>query len=203
MSLHYVVAVSASVFLLTSGLLAHSSQVTDVPRASHLIPAETTTEVLPNGLTLITVPWNSPGTVAYYSLVQAGVRTELSNQQIGLSHLLEHLMFRGTKNLSQSEYTRVIQSLGADNNAYTEQDYTLYTLTGPSEALQQLIQLESDRFQNIRYSEAEFKTEAQAVLGEYQKKRRHPAFAPLGISKRFGLQKTSLRPHRPGKQVPY
>jgi zinc protease len=68
-----------------------------------------------------------------------------------------------------------VQDLGADNNAYTTQDFTLYTLTGPRAALGEMIELEADRFQNLSYDEASFRTETGAVLGEYNKSAASPS----------------------------
>src|SRR6478752_9480558 len=90
---------------------------------------------LDNGLTVVTVPWSSPGIVAYYTLVRVGARDEVEKGHSGFAHLFEHMMFRGTERFPEKVYEERIQDLGADNNAYTTQDFTLYTITGPSSAL--------------------------------------------------------------------
>src|SRR5688500_8261494 len=109
--------------------------------------------LLPNGLTVITLPWPSPGIVAYYTLVRVGSRDEVEKGHSGFAHLFEHMMFRGTKRFPQDVYEQHIQDLGADNNAYTTQDFTLYTVTGPRVALAEIVELEADRFQNLAYDE--------------------------------------------------
>ena len=129
---------------------------------------------LPNGLTVVSIPWSSPGIVAYYTLVRVGARDEVEKGHSGFAHLFEHMMFRGTKRLSESQYEERIQSFGADNNAYTTQDFTLYTITAPRSALAQIVDIEADRFQNLSYDERAFRTETGAVLGEYNKSASSP-----------------------------
>lgn len=135
-------------------------------------PPEVTT--LPNGLRVVTIPWESPGIVAYYTLVRVGARDEVEPGHSGFAHLFEHMMFRGTERFPQRAYEERIQSLGADNNAYTTQDFTLYTITGPSSAIAEIVELEADRFQHLSYDETQFRTETGAVLGEYNKSASNP-----------------------------
>ena len=133
-----------------------------------LFPTRPRVETLANGLTVVAVPWPSPGIVAYYTLVRAGSRDEVEEGHTGFAHFFEHMMFRGTQAHPQHEYDAALQRFGADNNAFTTQDYTCYTITAPSSALPTLIELESDRFQHLAYTEEVFRTEAGAVRGEYQ-----------------------------------
>lgn len=130
---------------------------------------------LGNGLTLVTIPWNAPGIIAYYTLVRVGARDEVERGHSGFAHLFEHMMFRGTARFSESAYEERLQSFGADNNAYTTQDFTLYTTTGPSSALAEIVDVESDRFQHLSYGEQAFRTETGAVLGEYNKSAANPS----------------------------
>lgn len=125
-------------------------------------------ESLPNGLRVVMVPWASPGIVAYYTLVRAGSRDEVEAGHTGFAHFFEHMMFRGTEAHPAEEYAARLNAVGADGNAYTTNDYTCYTIVAPSSALSMLVELESDRFRNLRYEEAAFRTEAGAVRGEYQ-----------------------------------
>ena len=83
-------------------------------------------------------------------------------------------MFRGTERYPEKAYEAKIQSFGADNNAYTSQDFTLYTVTAPASALSEIVELEADRFQHLSYSEQVFRTETGAVLGEYNKSASSP-----------------------------
>jgi zinc protease len=130
---------------------------------------------LKNGLTVVSIPWRSPGICAYFTLVRVGARDEVEPGHSGFAHLFEHMMFRGTKRFPKDVYEQRVQDLGADNNAYTTQDFTLYTLTGPEAALGEMVELEADRFQNLAYDEASFRTETGAVLGEYNKSAASPS----------------------------
>jgi zinc protease len=115
------------------------------------------------------IPMESPGLVAYYSVVRTGSRDEVEVGKSGFAHFFEHMMFRGTENFPGPVYDSIMTTIGADANAYTTDDYTAYHLNFAKDDLERVIQLESDRFQFLKYEEADFKTEAGAVYGEYRK----------------------------------
>jgi zinc protease len=137
--------------------------------ANAFFPYAYTKEVLPNGLTVYVIPMESPGLVAYYSVVRTGSRDEYEPGKSGFAHFFEHMMFRGTKKYPGSVYDSLMTSIGADANAYTTDDYTAYHLKFAKEDLEKVIELESDRFQNLSYAEREFQTESGAIYGEYRK----------------------------------
>jgi zinc protease len=130
--------------------------------------------VLDNGLTVLSVPFDSPGIIAYYTIVRTGARNEVEKGLSGFAHFFEHMMFRGTDAYPQDKYNDVLKSLGADSNAYTNQDWTCYHMTIPATALAKAVEIESDRFRNLRYDEPAFQKEARAVLGEYNKNASSP-----------------------------
>jgi zinc protease len=130
-------------------------------------PVEKTT--LDNGLTVLSVPFDSPGIVAYHTVVRAGSRNEVETGLSGFAHFFEHMMFRGTEKFPAEKYNNTLKSLGADFNAFTNSDQTCYHMTIPSTALATVIEIEADRFQNLKYDEPSFQKEARAVLGEYNK----------------------------------
>src|SRR5688572_7955657 len=132
-----------------------------------VFPTPPRVERLPNGLTVIMIPWQSPGIVAYYTLVRVGSRDEVEAGHTGFAHLFEHMMFRGTERFPASAYEERFQELGADHNAFTTSDFTLYTTVAPSSGLGAIIEVEADRFQHLRYEEDAFRTETGAVRGEY------------------------------------
>ncbi|HSQ76703.1 MAG TPA: pitrilysin family protein [Bacteroidota bacterium] len=146
--------------LLIAGIPAMSKSI--FPYTSHK-------EVLPNGLTVYLIPMESPGLVAYYSIVRTGSRDEYEPGKSGFAHFFEHMMFRGTKRHPGPVYDSLITGIGAEANAYTTDDYTAYHLKFATEDLEKVMDLESDRFQNLSYEEREFQTEAGAVYGEYRK----------------------------------
>ena len=137
--------------------------------AEKIFPYASRTEVLPNGLTVILVPMESPGLVSYYTVVRTGSRDEVEPGKSGFAHFFEHMMFRGTRTYPGNVYDKLITGMGASANASTSEDQTVYHLSIATEDLEKVMELESDRFQNLHYEEPEFKTEAGAIYGEYRK----------------------------------
>ena len=122
---------------------------------------------LDNGLTVVGVDYDSPGIVAYYTVVRTGSRNEVEPGFSGYAHFFEHMMFRGTEKYPTDAYNDVIKRLGADSNAFTTDDWTTYHTVASADALETIIDLESDRFLNLSYSVDDYRTEAGAILGEY------------------------------------
>ncbi len=130
---------------------------------------------LDNGFTAYLIQAGAPGQIAYVSMVRTGSRDEVEEGKSGFAHFFEHMMFRGTE--KYPDYDGVTAAMGAARNAFTSSDMTVYYLVAASEYLEQIMDLESDRFMNLRYAEPEFRTEAGAVLGEYQQS----ATTPFGF----------------------
>jgi zinc protease len=130
--------------------------------------------LLDNGLTVLSVPFDSPGIIAYYTIVRTGSRNEVEKGLSGFAHFFEHMMIRGTEAYPQEKYNDVIKLLGADSNAYTNEDWTCYHMTIPATALARAVEIEADRFQNLKYDVPSFQKEARAVLGEYNKSASSP-----------------------------
>jgi zinc protease len=139
-----------------------------------IFPYDYFTDDLPNGLRLITIPTDYPNIVALYIVVNTGSRNEIEPGKSGFAHLFEHLMFRGTEKYSQEKYGEILKAAGADQNAYTSDDRTVYHTVFSKEDLDQIMLLEADRFQNLKVPEELFKTETKAVLGEYNKNASDP-----------------------------
>ena len=138
-------------------------------QAAAIFPYHYDKKVLPNGLTVILIPMDSPGLVAYYSIVRTGSRDEVVPGHSGFAHFFEHMMFRGTVKYPGPAYDRIVIAMGAEANAYTTDDYTAFHLNFAKEDLPRVMEIESDRFQNLHYEEPAFQTEAGAVYGEYRK----------------------------------
>ena len=139
-----------------------------------IFPYAITTEKLDNGLTLLVVPFETPGVVSYYTLVRAGSRNEVEAGRTGYAHFFEHMMFRGTKKWPEARRREFITSTGSDENGWTTDDYTCYPITTQSTRLPDLIAEEADRFQNLVYDQRQFRTESKAILGEYFKNISNP-----------------------------
>jgi zinc protease len=169
--------VSVRIRLLLCGLLALSALAGTVTAASasgDVFPFKVAKTTLDNGMHVIAIPYDSPGTVAYYIVIRTGSRDEVEPGHSGFAHFFEHMMFRGTEKYSTEAYTDVLKRMGADSNANTDDDRTVYHIVGPASALATMMDIESDRFENLKYSEDAFRTEALAVLGEYNKGASNP-----------------------------
>lgn len=127
---------------------------------------------LENGFKAYLINAGAPGQIAYVSMVRTGSRDEVEEGKTGFAHFFEHMMFRGTE--KYPDFDSVTASMGAARNAFTSNDMTVYYEVAPSEYLATLVDLESDRFMNLSYPEPDFRTEAGAVLGEYQQGARSP-----------------------------
>ncbi|MEO8054339.1 MAG: pitrilysin family protein [Acidobacteriota bacterium] len=144
------------------------------PKAADILPFKATETTLPNGLKVIVVPTGFPNIVSLQIPVKTGSRNEVEPGKSGFAHFFEHMMFRGTKAYPPEKYQAIVTRSGARQNAYTTDDYTNYHTTFPKEDLETMLKIEADRFQNLEYGESEFKTEARAVLGEYNKNSANP-----------------------------
>ena len=141
---------------------AQSSQRKLFPYAYHI-------DDLPNGLRLVTVPTDYPNLVALYIVVQAGSRNEIEPGKTGFAHFFEHMMFRGSENYTSDQREAIFKRAGAETNAYTSDDRTVYHATFSKEDLDEIMKMEADRFKHLKYALPEFRTEALAVKGEYDK----------------------------------
>ena len=128
---------------------------------------------LPNGFRAYLIKAGAPGQIAYMSIVRTGSRDEVEPGKSGFAHFFEHMMFRGTEKYPQ--YDAETTKMGAFRNASTWPDQTAYYIVANTEYLEKIIDIEADRFQNLKYAEPDFKTEAGAILGEYQQGAREPA----------------------------
>lgn len=84
----------------------------------------------------------------------------------GISHLLEHMMFKGTSHVSSEDYERLIAKFGGVNNAFTSYDYTGYYELFPANRFPLALELEADRMKNLVFNENEFVKEHQVVMEE-------------------------------------
>jgi zinc protease len=127
---------------------------------------------LDNGFRAYLIKAGAPGQIAYVSIVRTGSRDEVDEGKSGFAHFFEHMMFRGTE--KYPNYDAETTKMGAFRNASTWADQTAYYIVANTEYLEKIVDIESDRFQNLKYSEADFRTEAGAILGEYQQSARDP-----------------------------
>src|SRR6185436_18123726 len=96
---------------------------------------------LPNGLRLVTVPTDYPNLVALYIVVRAGSRDEIEPGKSGYAHLFEHLMFRGSEHYTPAQRDAIMKRAGAESNAYTTLDRTVYHQTFTKDDLDEIMKM--------------------------------------------------------------
>ncbi|MEW5850241.1 MAG: pitrilysin family protein [Myxococcota bacterium] len=148
----------------------------DKTPAKNVLPFQATETTLKNGLKVIVVPTGFPNLVSLQIPVQTGSRNEVEPGKSGFAHFFEHMMFRGTKEYPPERYQNIMTAAGARQNAYTSDDLTNYHITFAKEDLETMLKVEADRFMNLSYAPEAFKTEARAVLGEYNKNAANPLY---------------------------
>lgn len=84
----------------------------------------------------------------------------------GISHALEHMMFKGTPKVPTGEYSRIVSRFGGSHNAFTTDDYTAYYQLYAADKLPLALELEADRMQNLVLDPAEFASEIKVVMEE-------------------------------------
>ncbi len=122
-----------------------------------------TTRTLDNGLTVVVVEDTANPLVSVQVWYKVGSRNE-HNGITGISHFLEHMMFKGTDKLAPEEYSRIIQRNGGTENAFTSEDKTVYWSILPSSKLELALELEADRMANARFRE--FDSEKEVIKEE-------------------------------------
>jgi zinc protease len=120
---------------------------------------------LANGLTLLVWEDHCAPVAACQLWFRVGSADE-ARGQTGIAHLLEHLMFKGTRRYPEGVFDRTLESHGVSINASTWLDWTCYTSSLPSENLPLVLELEADRVAGLRFSEKAFRTERDVVLNE-------------------------------------
>jgi len=120
---------------------------------------------LSNGLQILLWPDHNIPNVTLHNWVRVGSRNEGTGTS-GLAHFFEHMMFNGTAKHPQGDFDRLMEAHGASNNAYTAQDVTVYQDWFPQAALEQVFELESDRFANLQFVPEVVENERKVVYSE-------------------------------------
>ncbi|OGP91279.1 MAG: peptidase M16 [Deltaproteobacteria bacterium RBG_16_47_11] len=121
--------------------------------------------VLPNGLKVILLENHKAPLVTFQVWYRVGSRNEAWGKT-GLSHMLEHMMFKGTEKTGPEDFSRIIQENGGSLNAFTSYDYTAYFENLSEDRIHVAIDLEADRMQNLVLREEDFRTERMVVMEE-------------------------------------
>ena len=122
-------------------------------------------KILANGLRVLVFEDHSAPTVIQMTVVRAGSIDEVDGKS-GVAHVLEHMMFKRTETMKEGEFSRIIGSLGGQENAFTSREITGYHQQVHKDHLETIIKLEADRMQNLVFEQEDFKKEIQVVLQE-------------------------------------
>ncbi|MBA3581144.1 MAG: insulinase family protein [Gammaproteobacteria bacterium] len=136
---------------------------------AELLPATTAANVtvyeLDNGMRILVLPDHRAPVVVSQVWYRVGSSYE-HNGVTGISHMLEHMMFKGTKKLKPGEFSEIIAFNGGEENAFTGTDYTAYFQTIAADRLELCLRLEAERMRNLKLDETELKKELQVVKEE-------------------------------------
>ncbi|MFM8932821.1 MAG: M16 family metallopeptidase, partial [Gemmataceae bacterium] len=160
---------------LVLGLWATSARAQDPLLQSALsLYDRVQTHQLENGLRVALIPSPGAATVTTMLVYKVGSADELLDQT-GLSHYLEHLMFKGTDKLMPGDIDRATLKNGGANNAFTSEDVTAYHFDFAADRWEKALEIEADRMRNLRIdSRHEFEQEKGAVIEELKRNEDEP-----------------------------
>lgn len=179
------------------------------------------TRVLPNGFTVLAEPDHSAPVASVQVWVETGSIHEAAWLGSGLSHLLEHMLFKGTHTRGPNEIARAVQEAGGCVNAYTSFDRTVYWIDVPADGAETAIELLADAVLNSTLPEEEFAKEQEVIRREFamgfddpnrmstelmlstafsQSPYRHPIIGHLGIFNR--ITRADLEAYYRSRYVP-
>ena len=151
---------------LLSSLLAVVLFISLAPaRAAAPATPQVVESALPNGLRILVKTDRRAPVVVCMVWYRVGSMDEV-NGTTGVAHVLEHMMFKGTKAVPAGEYSRFIAEAGGRDNAFTSRDYTGYFQMLHKSQLPLAMKLESDRMTNLNLSREEFGKEIRVVMEE-------------------------------------
>ncbi|MCI2430903.1 insulinase family protein [Candidatus Acetothermia bacterium] len=120
-----------------------------------------------NGLTLLIYQDNTAPVVSVNLLYRVGSRDEPTGKR-GMAHLMEHMMFKGSKNIKPEEHAKLIDQAGGRSNAFTSDDVTGYWAMLPQEKLELALRLEAERMENLIITQENLDAEREVVKEEWR-----------------------------------
>ncbi len=130
-----------------------------------VIGPDAETFFLDNGMQVVVIPDHRAPVVTHMVWYRVGSADE-PDGQTGIAHFLEHLMFKGTANHPEGEFSRVISEIGGDENAFTSSDYTGYFQRVAADKLELMMSYEADRMGNLVLDDEDIVPERKVVLEE-------------------------------------
>jgi zinc protease len=120
---------------------------------------------LANGLQVVAIPDHRAPVVTHMVWYKVGAADEAPGES-GLAHFLEHLLFKGTDKLKPGQFSKIVARIGGRDNAFTSQDYTAYFQRVARDKLALVMDMEADRMNNLRLTDALVLPERNVVLEE-------------------------------------
>lgn len=145
---------------------------------------------LKNGLRVLTVVDKSSPTVAINVWYHVGSKDDPDGRS-GFAHLFEHIMFKSTRNMKAEMMDRLTEDVGGQNNAFTQDDVTVYFETVPSNYLETLLWAEAERLASLTVDDENFKSERAVVQEEF----RQSVLAPPNGRLFYALDQKSFSAH--------
>jgi zinc protease len=142
-------------FILSAGMLA----------SAEFRRENITVRQLDNGLKILLYEDHDIPNISYYTFFRVGSRNERPGLT-GVSHFIEHMMFNGSAAYGPGEFDRIMEFNGGANNAYTSEDMTAYTDWFPKDALEKMMQMESDRMRGLLFDSKVLESERGVVASE-------------------------------------
>jgi len=136
----------------------------------------TTRTVLSNGLVVLLREVHTAPVATFWIWYRVGSRNEVPGIT-GISHWVEHMLFKGTPTLGKGEFSRLVNRHGGSWNGFTWKDFTAYFETLPAEHLRLGIRIESDRIQNSLFDPEEVESERTVIISEREGAENNPEYA--------------------------
>jgi zinc protease len=156
--------------------------------AANLVPCTASAEstgakvadfTLANGLELVVIPDHRAPVVTHMIWYKVGAADETPGKS-GLAHFLEHLMFKGTSKNPTGHFSRVVATLGGQENAFTSNDYTAFYQRVPSDQLKTVMDFEADRMTGLQLTDKVVLPERNVILEERNQRMENNPQARLG-----------------------
>src|SRR5262245_49539352 len=179
---YFFALVSTLVFV--TGTLVPASAQTKMPQMTFR------DRTLQNGLRVLSVVDKSSPSVAINVWYHVGSKDD-PDQRSGFAHLFEHIMFKSTKNMKAEMMDRLTEDVGGNNNAFTEDDVTVYYETVPYNYLETLLWAEAERLASLTVDAENFVSERAVVQEEYRQSVQAPPYGKFF----YALQQKSFNSH--------
>ena len=143
------------------------------PRPLHIV-----SHTLANGLRILLVEDHSTPILNLQVWYHVGSKDERAGRT-GFAHLFEHLMFKGSAHVGPEQHSRIIEAAGGVDNAYTNDDATVFWETVPSNFLERVLWLEADRMASLTVDQANFTSEREVVKEERRMRIEDPPYGRM------------------------